>query len=113
MPACEYLRVLPAAEGTEPSSDTNASAEYRRHLAGVLVRRALQEACGSAGSLAAGGAAREARSRYELDLVGGEDGRSLGDECCDDGRLVVFAAEESHRRAAAMMTIGDSPSYDT
>ena len=33
-----------AAEGTDPSSDFNASPEYRRHLARVLVRRALQKA---------------------------------------------------------------------
>jgi aerobic carbon-monoxide dehydrogenase medium subunit len=33
-----------AAEGTEPTADLNASVEYRRHLAQVLVRRALEEA---------------------------------------------------------------------
>ncbi len=33
-----------ADEGTEPSADLNASAEYRRHLARVLVGRALAEA---------------------------------------------------------------------
>jgi carbon-monoxide dehydrogenase medium subunit len=33
-----------AAEGTEPSSDTAASAEFRRHLARVLTQRALAEA---------------------------------------------------------------------
>jgi carbon-monoxide dehydrogenase medium subunit len=33
-----------ADQGTEPSDDLNASAEYRRHLARVLVRRALEEA---------------------------------------------------------------------
>ncbi len=33
-----------AAEGTEPSSDTAASAEFRAHLARVLTRRALTEA---------------------------------------------------------------------
>jgi carbon-monoxide dehydrogenase medium subunit len=32
-----------AAEGTEPPSDLNASPEFRRHLATVLVRRALEE----------------------------------------------------------------------
>jgi aerobic carbon-monoxide dehydrogenase medium subunit len=31
-------------EGTDPPSDTNGSADYRRHLARVLVRRALEEA---------------------------------------------------------------------
>jgi aerobic carbon-monoxide dehydrogenase medium subunit len=33
-----------AADGTEPSSDTAASAEFRMHLARVLTRRALLEA---------------------------------------------------------------------
>ena len=33
-----------AAEGTEAPSDTNGSAEFRRHLASVLVRRAVEEA---------------------------------------------------------------------
>lgn len=33
-----------ADEGTEPSADLNASAEFRRHLAQVLVRRAIDEA---------------------------------------------------------------------
>jgi carbon-monoxide dehydrogenase medium subunit len=32
-----------AAEGTEPSADLNASADFRRHLARVLVGRALTE----------------------------------------------------------------------
>jgi len=35
-----------AAEGTEPSADLNASAEFRRHLARVLVGRALTQAAG-------------------------------------------------------------------
>jgi len=35
-----------AAEGTEPSSDLNAQADYRRHLAQVLTRRAVSAAAG-------------------------------------------------------------------
>jgi carbon-monoxide dehydrogenase medium subunit len=35
-----------AAEGMEPSGDLNASPDFRRHLATVLVRRALEEAAG-------------------------------------------------------------------
>ncbi len=33
-----------AAEGLDPPGDLNATPEYRRHLAQVLVRRALEEA---------------------------------------------------------------------
>jgi carbon-monoxide dehydrogenase medium subunit len=36
-----------ADQDTEPSADLNASTEYRRHLARVLVRRALDEAASS------------------------------------------------------------------
>ena len=35
-----------ADQGTEPSADLHASVEYRRHLARVLVRRALESASG-------------------------------------------------------------------
>jgi carbon-monoxide dehydrogenase medium subunit len=35
-----------AAEGTDPPADLNASADYKRHLAQVLCRRALTEAAG-------------------------------------------------------------------
>lgn len=35
-----------AAEGTEPPGDLNATPEYKRHLARVLTRRALEQAAG-------------------------------------------------------------------
>jgi aerobic carbon-monoxide dehydrogenase medium subunit len=33
-----------AAEGTDPPADLNASSDYKRHLAQVLTRRALEQA---------------------------------------------------------------------
>jgi carbon-monoxide dehydrogenase medium subunit len=39
-----------ADEGTDPPSDLNASPEFRRHLARVLTRRALERATGGAAS---------------------------------------------------------------
>jgi carbon-monoxide dehydrogenase medium subunit len=35
-----------AADGTSPSSDLNAQADYRQHLAQVLTKRALSAAAG-------------------------------------------------------------------
>jgi aerobic carbon-monoxide dehydrogenase medium subunit len=37
-----------AAEGTAPSGDLNATPDYKRHLARVLTRRALEQAAGGA-----------------------------------------------------------------
>ena len=37
-----------AAEGTDPPADLNASADYKRHLARVLCKRALEQAAGLA-----------------------------------------------------------------
>ncbi|MGB3858419.1 MAG: xanthine dehydrogenase family protein subunit M, partial [Ornithinimicrobium sp.] len=44
----EALREVCAAvgEGTNPPSDLNGDADYRRHLAGVLTRRAVVAAAG-------------------------------------------------------------------
>ena len=46
-PADELERL--AREGCEPIEDANGSVEYKRHLAGVLVRRAADRALSRAG----------------------------------------------------------------
>ena len=40
--------VAAAAEGTNPPSDLNGDADYRKHLATVLTRRAVLAAAGGA-----------------------------------------------------------------
>ena len=45
-----------AVEGTDPPSDLNGDADYRRHLAQVLTRRAVLTAAGRAGQPGADGA---------------------------------------------------------
>jgi carbon-monoxide dehydrogenase medium subunit len=44
-----------ADEGTSPPADLNGSEEYRRHLARVLVRRALEEATGTRAAVGGNG----------------------------------------------------------
>jgi carbon-monoxide dehydrogenase medium subunit len=36
-----------AADGTSPTSDTHADADFRKHLARVLTARAVQKAAGA------------------------------------------------------------------
>jgi carbon-monoxide dehydrogenase medium subunit len=43
-----------AADATNPPADLNASAEYKRHLARVLVRRAIQDAVDGVDTVDAG-----------------------------------------------------------
>src|SRR4029453_10485722 len=45
-PAAIVAAAEHAAEGTSPSSDLNARADYREHLARVLTRRAVTAAAG-------------------------------------------------------------------
>ena len=52
-----------ARQQLDPEADIHATADYRRHLAGVLTRRALLEALGEAQVRAAPGAARRAGRR--------------------------------------------------
>jgi CO/xanthine dehydrogenase FAD-binding subunit len=47
-PTPEVIRAaaeIAASDDIDPSSDIHATAEFRRHLAKVLARRALDQAC--------------------------------------------------------------------
>ena len=60
-----------AREAAEPPEDFRASSAYRRHLAEVLVRRALQAALGEARAQTGAGQAGHEASRLGTELTGG------------------------------------------
>ena len=81
-----------AAEGTDPPADLNASADYKRHLARVLCRRALEEAV-------ARGRREHSRTRVDDDVE-----RALAGEgyLADRGlATAVFLAADARAAAAA------------
>jgi aerobic carbon-monoxide dehydrogenase medium subunit len=45
IPEIAFAPIVDAARALDPMEDVHVQADYRRHLAGVLIRRALRDAC--------------------------------------------------------------------